>query len=69
MYPKFRHLALEEGNSAAVKEFDEQIAESIEHAESFKRTLEKAAKRFAALAKVEERHANQYRAALGKIKV
>jgi len=69
MYPKFRHLALEEGNSAAVKEFDQQIAESIEHAESFKRTLEKAAKRFAALAKVEERHANQYRAALGKIKV
>jgi len=69
MYPKFRHLALEEGNSAAVKEFDQQIAESIEHAESFKRTLEKAAKRFAALAKVEERHANQYRAALGKVKV
>ena len=69
MYPKFRHLALEEGNSAAVKEFDEQIAESIEHAESFKRTLEKAAKRFAALARVEERHANQYRAALGKVKV
>ena len=69
MYPKFRHLALEEGNSAAVKEFDQQIAESIEHAESFKRTLEKAAKRFAALARVEERHANQYRAALGKVKV
>ena len=68
MYPKFRHLALEEGNSAAVKEFDEQIAESREHAESFRRTLEKAAKRFAALAKVEERHANQYRAALGKVK-
>ena len=69
MYPKFRHLALEEGNSAAVKEFDQQIAESMEHAESFKRTLEKAAKRFAALARVEERHANQYRAALGKVKV
>ena len=68
MYPKFRHLALEEGNAAAVKEFDEQIAESKEHAESFRRTLEKAAKRFAALAKVEERHANQYRAALGKVK-
>jgi len=64
MYPKFRHLALEEGNTAAVKEFDEQIAESKEHAESFKRVLEKAAKRFTALAKVEERHANQYRAAL-----
>ncbi len=68
MYPKFRHLALEEGNAAAVNEFDEQIAESKAHAESFRRTLEKAAKRFAALAKVEERHANQYRAALGKLK-
>ena len=68
MYPKFRHLALEEGNGAAVNEFDEQIAESKEHAECFKRTLEKAARRFAALAKVEERHANQYRAALGKLK-
>jgi rubrerythrin len=64
MYPKFRHLALEEGNSAAVSEFDEQIAESKEHAQNFRRTLEKAAKRFAALAKVEERHARQYKAAL-----
>ena len=67
MYPKFRHLAVEEGNSAAVQEFDAQIAESKEHAASFRRTLEQAAKRFAALAKVEERHANQYRAALGKV--
>ena len=64
MYPKFRHLALEEGNSAAVSEFDDQIAESKEHAQNFRRTLEKAAKRFAALAKVEERHARQYKAAL-----
>ncbi len=61
MYPKFRHLAIEEGNLAAVAEYDEQIAESKEHAENFKRTLEIAAKRFAALAKVEERHANHYR--------
>ena len=67
MYPKFRHLAVEEGNHAAVAEFDEQIAESKEHAEAFKRTLETAAKRFAALAKVEERHANHYRAALDKL--
>jgi rubrerythrin len=64
MYPKFRHLAVEEGNLAAVAEYDEQIAESKEHAEQFKRTLETAAKRFAALAKVEERHANHYRAVL-----
>ena len=66
MYPKFRHLAVEEGNSAAVKEFDEQIAESKEHEQNFRRTLEKAAKRFAALAKVEERHANHYKAALAQ---
>ena len=67
MYPKFRHLAVEEGNAAAAAEFDEQIAESKLHAENFKRTLEMAAKRFAALAKVEERHANHYRAALEQV--
>ena len=67
MYPKFRHLAVEEGNQAAVAEFDEQIAESKEHADNFRRTLEMAAKRFAALAKVEERHANHYRDALNAL--
>ena len=67
MYPTFRHLAVEEGNAAAVAEFDEQIAESKEHADAFRRTLEMAAKRFAALARVEERHANHYRAALDKL--
>jgi len=67
MYPAFRHTALEEQNHAAVKEIDEQIAESKEHAESFVATLEMAAKRFAALTKVEERHANRYRDALNKI--
>ena len=64
MYPKFRDVAVEEGNAAAVTEIDEQIAESKEHAQRFAATLAKAAKRFAALAQVEERHANQYRAAL-----
>jgi rubrerythrin len=67
MYPKFRHLAAEEGNQAAFAEFDEQIAESKVHADNFRRTLEIAAKRFAALAKVEERHANHYRAALAAL--
>lgn len=62
MYPGFRTTAVAEGQDAAVAEIDEQIAESKEHAERFKKTLEKAAKRFAALAKVEERHANHYRA-------
>ena len=67
MYPKFRETAVAEGHGNAVREIDEQIAESQEHAERFRATLEKAAKRFAALAKVEERHANHYRAALVKI--
>lgn len=67
MYPNFRHTALEEQRSDAVREFDEQIAESQEHAEQFKAVLEKAAKRFAALAKVEERHANHYREALARV--
>jgi rubrerythrin len=67
MYPQFRHLAEQEGNQKAVAELDEQIAESKEHAQHFRQTLAKAAKRFAALAKVEERHANQYRATLARI--
>jgi rubrerythrin len=67
MYPKFRHLAVEEGNRAAVAEYDEQIEESRQHAAQFKRTLELAARRFAALAKVEERHANHYQAALDQL--
>jgi len=67
MYPDFRHLAEQEGNAAAVKELDEQIVESKEHALRFQQTLAKAAKRFAALAKVEERHANHYKATLAKI--
>ncbi|MDO8608656.1 MAG: rubrerythrin family protein [Phaeospirillum sp.] len=61
MYPQFRHLAEQEGNSAAVAEMDGQIAESKEHAVQFAKILATAAKRFAALAKVEERHANHYR--------
>ena len=66
MYPNFRHLAGQEGNAAAVKEMDEQIEESKVHAARFQQTLAKAAKRFAALAKVEERHANHYKATLAK---
>jgi rubrerythrin len=62
MYPQFRHLAEQEGNADAVREMDEQIAESREHADCFRGLLEKAGKRFAALAKVEEKHANRYSA-------
>ena len=67
MYPQFRHSAEQEGNLKAAAEIDEQIAESQEHARLFRETLAKAAKRFAALAKVEERHANHYRERLAQI--
>jgi rubrerythrin len=67
MYPQFRHLAEQEGNHKAVTEMDGQIVESKEHAQRFQNTLAKAAKRFAALAKVEERHANHYRATLARV--
>ena len=42
----------------------QQAKESQEHAEHFKNILEKAEKRFAALKKVEERHANAYKKVL-----
>lgn len=61
------HDAEAEGHAAAVAEMDEQIGESREHAALFRATLEKAQKRFAALAKVEERHANHYKAQLAKV--
>lgn len=67
MYPGFLKTAQQEGHASAVGEIKQQIAESKEHAEIFKVTLEKAAKRFLALARVEERHANQYSAVLAKI--
>lgn len=67
MYPTFRKTAEEEGNAAAVAEMTDQIAESQVHAAQFKATLEKAQKRFAALAHVEERHAQHYQAQLAKI--
>ena len=67
MYPSFRRTAEAEGNAAAVAEMNEQIQESKVHAAQFKATLEKAQKRFAALAKVEERHANHYQNRLSAI--
>jgi rubrerythrin len=59
MYPTFKEQAAQEGHTA-VQEFQEQIDESKEHAEEFKAVLVKAEKRFAALAKVEQRHAEAY---------
>ena len=68
MYPSFRHAAVEEGQHEAVAEIDGQIAESKEHAAQFRATLEKAAKRFAALAKVEEKHARHYQETLDQVR-
>jgi len=63
MYPGFKDQAAQEGHYA-VKEFEDQINESIEHAEEFKAVLAKAEKRFAALSKIEKRHAEAYQSKL-----
>ena len=60
MYPGFVQRAKAEQNIEAVKEFNEQGRESMEHAKQFQEVLAKAEKRFAALAKVEKRHAEAY---------
>jgi rubrerythrin len=65
MYPQFEAIAIREGELEAAKEAQEQIQESREHAEQFKKVLALAEKRFAALKKVEERHANAYKNVLG----
>jgi rubrerythrin len=67
MYPMFRKMAEEEGNTAAATEMNEQIEESKIHASQFTATLLKAQKRFAALTKVEERHAKHYKEQLDRI--
>ena len=63
MYPAFKDQAAQEGHTA-VQEFQEQIDESIEHAEQFKAVLAKAELRFAALTKIEKRHAEAYQQVL-----
>jgi len=60
MYPQFESIAKAELNIDAVKEFEEQGRESNEHAQAFKAVLAKAEKRFNALKKVEQRHAEAY---------
>ena len=57
MYPEFLEGAK---NEQEIAEYKEQITESKEHAEEFARVLAMAEKRFAALAKVEKRHAEAY---------
>jgi rubrerythrin len=60
MYPRMATAALNEGNTDFASEIEQQIEESKVHAEQFRRVLEKAQKRFAALTKVEKRHAAAY---------
>jgi rubrerythrin len=64
MYPQFEAIAVKEKDIEAEKEMRGQIQESFEHAEAFKAVLAKAEKRFNALKKVEERHANAYKKVL-----
>jgi rubrerythrin len=67
MYPQFEAIAIREKDLEAEKEMRGQIEESFEHAEAFKAVLAKAEKRFAALKKVEERHANAYKQVMGSL--
>jgi len=60
MYPGFEQDARAENDRTAQYEFRNQIVESTEHAEQFKAVLAKAEKRFAALKRVEARHAAAY---------
>jgi rubrerythrin len=63
MYPCMYEEAINEGNELAAEEAQHQIQESKEHAEQFAAVaavLAKAQKRFAALQKVEKRHAEAY---------
>ena len=64
MYPEFKRAAEHEGNARAVIEASHQIEESKEHAEQFAEVLAKAEKRFAALQKIEKRHAEAYQQVL-----
>ena len=64
MYPTMLAEAVEEGNQQAAIEAQHQIDESKEHAEQFAKVLATAEKRFAALARVEKRHAEAYQTVL-----
>lgn len=61
MYPLFEAKAIREGNYLVAQEAKTQAAESKEHAQDFIAVLEKASKRFAALKRVEQRHAQAYK--------
>ena len=60
MYPRMEEEAERENNEDAMLEARLQAAESREHANKFAEILAKAQKRFAALKRVEQRHAEAY---------
>lgn len=60
MYPRMEAEALVEGAKMVADEIRGQIEESKEHADEFKKVLALAEKRFNALKKVEQRHADAY---------
>jgi rubrerythrin len=64
MYPTMQAEAIAEGNQEAEREAAHQIAESQTHAEEFRAVLARAEKRFNALKKVEQRHAEAYQQTL-----
>lgn len=67
MYPSFKEQAEFESNLKAADEAQHQIEESRRHATEFIEVLKKAEKRFAALTKVEKRHAEAYKHILKEI--
>ena len=67
MYPKFELQARMEGHQQWLKEIKDNIDESKVHAEQFQELLVKAEKRFSALKRVEEKHANAYKQQLEKL--
>lgn len=67
MYPRMKSAAQNEGNEIAAREAEHQIEESKEHADQFAKVLALAEKRFAALAKVEKRHAEAYQSKLDAV--
>ena len=64
MYPEMKEAAKLEDNYGAWAEAQAQEDESKQHAQEFRKVLAKAEKRFAALAKIEKRHAEAYQQVL-----
>jgi len=64
MYPEYEKIAVGEGQINFAVEARANTEESKEHARQFAEVLKKAERRFAALKRVEERHANAYKVKL-----